>query len=77
MSQEGFFLMCWQNGQVSALRVCPKISGDQRRLIFNKNIGISSFTECTKALLTEISDVTLTVFESLDHQKDSHEQDKD
>lgn len=62
--------------QVSALPVCQKISGDQRGLIFKKNIGISSSAEYIKALFIQISHVTLTVFESLDHQKDSHEQDK-
>lgn len=53
------------------------LPGDQRGLIFRKNTGISSFAVYIKSVFIERSDVTLTVFESLGHREDSHEQDKD
>lgn len=67
-----FALGCFQ----LKVRVCPKISGDQRGLIFRKNTRISGFAGYIQALFIHISDVTLTVFKSLEHQEESHEQDK-
>ncbi len=67
-------------GRKSAGERLASLPKDQRRSEKAnplKNIGIISFAEYIKALFRSISDFTLTVFESLDHQKDSHEQDKD